>query len=183
MQYNTFKFHLTGSRWSMTSSKLCSLRTCQRCSVSIDRSTNDLKLIKKFFSATNASADAKEENKNWHNSQLTENHWWNINLRILESSCYNRSEYILVLAVSLFWLPWLKIFFPSLRHGMATMHAGPKAYLIIIITVPFNLKFVGTLLGFNSLCTCKLSSCHQTPNLFLCLFAKIIRRITWLFCT
>ena len=61
--YNTFKFHLTGSRWSMTSSKLCSLRTCQRCSVSIDRSINDLKLIKKFFSATNASADAKEEKK------------------------------------------------------------------------------------------------------------------------
>ena len=47
----------------MTSSKLCSLRTCQRCSVSIDRSINDLKLIKKFFSATNASADAKEEEK------------------------------------------------------------------------------------------------------------------------
>ena len=100
LQYNTFKFHLTGSRWSMTSSKLCSLRTCQRCSVSIDRSINDLKLIKKFFSATNASADAKEENKNWHNSQLTENHWWNINLSILGSSCYNRSKYFLVLAVS-----------------------------------------------------------------------------------
>ena len=171
MQYNTFKFHLTGSRWSMTSSKLCSLRTCQRCSVSIDRSINDLKLIKKFFSATNASADAKEENKSWNNSQLTENHWWNVNLSILESSCYNRSEYILFLAVSLFWLPWLKIFFPSLPHGMATIHAAPKAYLIIIITVPFNLKFVGTLLGFNSMCTCKLWSCHQNPKsafMFLC---------------
>ena len=43
------------------------------------------------------------------------------------------------------------------------MHAGPTAYLIIIITVPFNLKFVGTLLGFNSLCTCKLHA-FMPPN-------------------
>ena len=99
-------------------------------------------------------------------TQLTENHWWNVNLSILESSCYNRSEYILVLAVSLFWLPWLKIFFPSLQHGMATMHAGPKAYLLMIITVPCTSKCVGTLLAFNSMCTCKLSSRHQTSNVF-----------------
>ena len=116
-------------------------------------------------------------------TQPTENHWWNVNLSILESSCYNRSEYILVLAVSLFWLPWLKIFFPSLRHGMATIHAAPKAYLLIIITLPFNAKCFRTFLPFNSICTCKLSSCNHTPNLFLCLFAKIIQRITWLFCT
>lgn len=115
-------------------------------------------------------------------TQLTENHWWNVNLSILGSGCHNRTEYFLILC-PIFWLPRLKIFFPSLQHGMATMHAGPKAYLIILITVPLNLKFVGTLLVFNSLCTCKLSSCHQTPNLFLCFFAKIIRRITWLFWT
>ena len=44
----------------MTSSKLCSLRTCHKYSVSMDWSISNLKLIRKFFSATKASADAKK---------------------------------------------------------------------------------------------------------------------------
>ena len=63
--FNEIKKCLTVSRWKITSSTLCSLRTCHRLKVSKDRSISDLKLLKKVFSALSASADA-ETRRNHH---------------------------------------------------------------------------------------------------------------------
>ena len=53
------KKSLTVSRWNITPSTLCSLRTCHKHSVSKEQSIRDLKLMTKVFSAWSASADAK----------------------------------------------------------------------------------------------------------------------------